>query len=287
MASIADRIQLVRQESAKLSGYLGQLAPDRWQRQSACDRWQVGDVVAHLIGGAQLYCDSIARGLKGHTSPGPGRPPPGSVDSAMLGEAIAALAVSSRQRLGDRLLDAFNTSSEQLHRLFEGLCSEDWDKLCYHPVSLFPARFFADLRLFELTFHGWDIRSGVESRAILSPEPLSVIVPMIAELAGRLITADLEPGHTATHRFRLTGAVSRDYDLSAGANGVIVSAAGSSMPDATIRCDAGHFGLLMTGRLDFDAGVAEGRLVLEGSSALHPEFGSWFKGVLRPGPAVL
>jgi len=285
MASIADGIQLVRQESAKLIGYLGQLAPDRWQRQSACDRWLVGDVVAHLIGGAQLYADSIARGLKGHTSPGPGRPPPGSVDSAILGEAVAELAVSSRQRLGDRLLDAFDSSSERLHRLFEELGPDDLDKPCYHPVSLVPARFFAELRLFELTFHGWDIRSGVEGRAILSPEPLPVIVPMIAEMAGRLVTADLEPGHTATHRFRLTGAVSRDYDLSAGANGVNLCPAGSSMPDTTIRCDAGQFGLLMTGRLDFDAGVAEGCLVLEGSSALHPEFGSWFKGVLRPGPA--
>lgn len=286
MALIADEIQLLREETAKLSGYLGQLPPEQWQKQSACDRWLVGDVVAHLTGGAQLYSDSITRGLQGDTTPSPGRPTPGSLPRDMFGQAIADLAVSSRQSLGDQLLEMFNATSERLVHLFEAMSPDGWDKKCYHPVSLFPARSFVNLRLFELTFHGWDIRSGVEGQSILSLEPLPVIVPMIAELADRLVKADLELGHTATIRFRLTGAVSRNYDLSADASGARVGPAGSPMPDATIRCDAGHFALLMTGRLDFDAGVADGSLVLEGSSALHAEFASWFKGVLRPGPAV-
>ena len=74
MASAADRVTLLQKESTRLTHYLHALPQEAWSRPSACAQWQVQDVVAHLVGGAELYAGSISRGLRGDTSPPEGRP---------------------------------------------------------------------------------------------------------------------------------------------------------------------------------------------------------------------
>ena len=45
MKRLADLLLL---ESARLAEYLGTLTPSDWRQPSACDLWDVGDVVAYL-----------------------------------------------------------------------------------------------------------------------------------------------------------------------------------------------------------------------------------------------
>ena len=65
------RIGLARSESARLSDYLGNLAPAAWEHSTACDRWQVTDVVAHLVWIGEFYSIFIARALRDDLSPPP------------------------------------------------------------------------------------------------------------------------------------------------------------------------------------------------------------------------
>ena len=95
MNAFNDQITLLRLESERLSEYLQKLPVEAWQRQSACDRWNVADVVAHLNFGAQFYEECISRGLRGDTSPPEGLPPPGEADPAVMGEVIAQGAISA------------------------------------------------------------------------------------------------------------------------------------------------------------------------------------------------
>ena len=41
-------------------------------KPSACTQWQVQDVIAHLVGVAETYANSVSRGLQGDTGPLPG-----------------------------------------------------------------------------------------------------------------------------------------------------------------------------------------------------------------------
>ena len=41
-----------------------------WRRPSACHRWEVRDVVGHLILVAELYLSVVSRGLQGNVAPG-------------------------------------------------------------------------------------------------------------------------------------------------------------------------------------------------------------------------
>ena len=69
MTSWEDRLKCLHSESQRFVEYLNGLSDDAWTKQSACDLWQVHDVVAHLIGNAEFYAGTVERGLKGEYEP--------------------------------------------------------------------------------------------------------------------------------------------------------------------------------------------------------------------------
>ena len=65
MNSWEDRVRLLQTESQRFQQFLRGLPDEAWSKQSACDLWQVHDVVAHLIGNAEFYAGTVERGLRG------------------------------------------------------------------------------------------------------------------------------------------------------------------------------------------------------------------------------
>src|SRR5262245_21374564 len=106
MPSFSDRLDVLRGESARIDGYVRSRAPDAWQRPSACAQWQVGDVVAHLVGVAECYAGTGARGIQGDTAPPAGRSAAGASTGASAAEGIAQRSIAARKSLGDGLLGA-------------------------------------------------------------------------------------------------------------------------------------------------------------------------------------
>ena len=68
MDAIETRVKLIKSESEGFGQYLDSLAPDNWSHNSACDLWEVRDVVAHLVWVAEFYLDTISRGVNGDAS---------------------------------------------------------------------------------------------------------------------------------------------------------------------------------------------------------------------------
>ena len=56
-------ITLVNSEASRLGEFLSGLSAPDWSRQSACEGWVIGDVVAHLTGGAESWANSINRAV--------------------------------------------------------------------------------------------------------------------------------------------------------------------------------------------------------------------------------
>ena len=102
MGASEARVRLVRAESERLKHYLHSLPPEAWRQSSACDRWEVRDVVAHLVLGAEIYAESISRGLRGDASPPVGRPPVGSFNAASFSEPMAQTTLARRRAWGTR-----------------------------------------------------------------------------------------------------------------------------------------------------------------------------------------
>jgi uncharacterized protein (TIGR03083 family) len=70
-----DLVTVFHTEVERLAQYLDTLPPDAWTQPSACEGWEVRDVVGHLTFIAEFYADVIARGVQGDTALLPDRPP--------------------------------------------------------------------------------------------------------------------------------------------------------------------------------------------------------------------
>ncbi len=76
MDSPEETVQLIIAESERLTQYLNALPPEAWRTPSACKRWEVRDVVAHLAAQAEFYVEVISRSLQGDISTPEGRAAP-------------------------------------------------------------------------------------------------------------------------------------------------------------------------------------------------------------------
>ena len=172
MGSVLEKVGLVKMESARIGEYLKILSPDAWSTQSACESWQVRDVVAHLIGAIDMFGANIARGAGGDASPPEGFPPAGEGDMAARLAANARRAIDLRDSLGSELLATFNDRRAQFDDVLSRLREPDRDKPCYHPAGTISVETYLNLRITELIVHEWDIRSScTEFQKATSDQP--------------------------------------------------------------------------------------------------------------------
>ena len=116
MTTFAERLNVLTDESRRLQQYFEALPGEAWTTPSACTEWQVQDVVAHLVGVAEFYAGTVARGVQGDTSPPAGRLPAGASTGASAAEGIAQRSIAARKSLGDRLLATFAATGDHLNR---------------------------------------------------------------------------------------------------------------------------------------------------------------------------
>ena len=238
-------------------------------------------MVAHLVLGAEIYAESISRGLQGDASAPAGRPPVGSFTAASFSEPMAQTTIAKRESLGDQLLSAFNATNDQLNRLYTGLGPQDWEKPCYHVEAALvaPVRTFLDLRMFELALHGWDIRSRLGPEAHLSDESLPVLMGLVSQLIGWSFWSGSRLPAPIRYGFHLTGPGASHSDIVVEGDTVRMEPAGADTAHVTCRCDTETFVLLMLGRLPLPNALAQSRLVAEGEVERVNALAQWFRGV--------
>lgn len=280
MDSPEQRVKIAISESGRLKEYLGSLPPEAWSKPSACELWEVRDVVAHLVGSAASYIERIHQSLQGDSSTPEGRPVPGSGNAASFAEGNAHRAISRREILGDQVLSDFIKANDQLNQLMATLGPRDWDRPHYYAsIGIEPMRFRPDLWISELATHGWDIRSRLEPEAHLSDESLQVLMDMVpAQLTRWIFTPGPRLSAPIRYRFELTGAGARNSDIEVEGDKASMETAGTGQADVTFHCDTETFILMAYGRLTTDAAVAAGRLTIQGDDSLAREFQRWFSG---------
>jgi uncharacterized protein (TIGR03083 family) len=283
MDTLENLVTVVQSESERLTRYLYTLPPNAWTRPSACERWEVRDVVGHLTWVAELYADGISRGIQEDVSPPAGFPPAGTSTGASFNEFIAQSSIACREQLGGQLLATFGAYTTQLHRLLAGLSPQVWEKPCYHPVSIRPVQAFLSMWIQELVIHGWDIRSRVETHAPLSAESLHVLMARIPARLGGLLGRgtfrfDARAPMPVRYRFVSSGAVPSTHDMLIENEKARMEPAGTAPPHVTFHCDTDIFVLMMYQRLTLEPVIASGQLVVEGDQGLAAAFDHWLKG---------
>jgi len=284
MQSFEERASLYKSESEAFQEYLTALPPESWGRQSACDEWQVGDVVAHLVGNSEFYAGTVTRGLQGESSPPEGRPDAGTGHPSISAAALAKSSIEAKERLGDKLLETYLENDNILINLLTGLSPEDQVKPCYHPGSIVPAGNFVDLRFKEIVLHQWDIRSVIEEKSGLSAASLGSMVILIQEsfASGSLRWAFWSGpplDRPVRYRFEVKSPVAVTADIVVEGDKFRYEEAPQGTADVTFRCHTHIFALLMYGRMPAAEAMAAGHLSVDGDRALAEKFSQWFKGI--------
>ncbi|MDA0262812.1 MAG: maleylpyruvate isomerase family mycothiol-dependent enzyme [Chloroflexi bacterium] len=275
MGSVLEKVRLVKDETERIGRYLKTLPPAAWSTPSACDAWEVQDVVAHLAGAVERYVPNIIRGAGGDSSAPDGMPPAGVGDMEARLRANARLTIDYRVSLGGDLLSTFNQSQVNFDESLSGLTDADNDKPCYHPAGTISVGTYLDLRLTELIVHEWDFRSRLEADAALSAASLPAIMEMLPVfVVGRLFDPGTRLDSSGRFRFELTGAAPGSYDIVAGGGQkALMESASDKRPDAVFGCDTQTFLLLVYGRGSMDEALANKRVFVSGNTELAARFG--------------
>ena len=279
MDSPEETVKLIMAESERLTQYLTALPPEAWSTPSACARWEVRDVVAHLAGSAEVYTDVIARSVQGDASPPAGRQASGPINAAAFAEGNAQRVRARRERLGEQVFTNFLTANAQLNHLLASLGPEDWDKPHYTALGSAPLRHRPADRLLELVVHGWDIRSRLEPEAHLTAESVPVLVEVILWRVFRWV---FHPGPRLPtpirYRVLLTGTGASEHDIVVAGDQAQVEPVGTAVADVLLQCDPETFVLLMLGRLPLSEALAQRRLVAGGAREQLCAFAQCFQG---------
>jgi uncharacterized protein (TIGR03083 family) len=276
MYSDADRAQIVHAEAKRLEQFLRALSPGDWQRPSACDQWQIADVVAHLAGMA--LAERITRGLHGDLTPPQGGPQTGTLHEDAFRESVAQRAIAARARLGDQLLSVFIASNNQLDQVLSALRPQEWETLCQHPMGPEPVRTYIDMRITELAMHGWDIRSRFDPQATLSMDSLPALCHTIPRAVRRAFRPGASRSTPVRYRFVVTEPVAVCQDIVLSLEGGRCEPTSDSKADVTFRCTTETYVLVMFGRCTVETALRDGRLSYEGDPELVAAFGQAFVG---------
>ena len=266
MTSPEQRVELVKSESQRIQRYLEGLSNEDWTQTSACDAWEIRDVVAHLTASVDLYESAISRGITGDSNPPEGLSAAGVSSLMTRLEENTQRVINLRQDIGDRLLSVFSGRCQDLTKLFDGLADKDWQKLCYHPGKVIPAATYVDLRLAELAIHEWDIRSKLDTSTELSVLCLPAVMDFIpAFVVGTMFRPGIDQTETIRFRFELTGAVPGSHDIVTERGNIWLEPASDATSAVTISCNTETFVLLAYGRTSLDDAESEGHLAVRGN----------------------
>jgi uncharacterized protein (TIGR03083 family) len=274
MEAFKHRIELCQAVAEQLTQYLQTLSAEAWCAPSACETWEVRDVVGHLILGAELYAEAISRGLQGDSAPCDDFPPPGAPKRATV---IAQRSIARRESLGKQLLATFTASHNHLQRLMQSLSPQDWEKPCAYPGgALRPAHQILLARLIELAMHAWDIWSRCDPARPLCAASLPMFLERLPGVVARNTRPDTRLHAPLRYRFAVTGVVPSQYDIVFEGDTVRMESAATPAADVQCQCDTETLVLLMYGRLAPQTALTSGRLVVEGPRDPRPAFGTWF-----------
>ncbi|MCH7787424.1 MAG: maleylpyruvate isomerase family mycothiol-dependent enzyme [Chloroflexi bacterium] len=265
MTSPDDGRNILRAVTVDLERYLSNLTKDDWNRPSACDKWAIADVVAHLIQQNQAYPQWIIDALKPSSSEVRSLPPryEGKVDP----EPIAKRAIAIRKDYGKELLSMFVKGNKDFDEALSQVGPDDWERLVYRQSGAESIKNIMDVFITERVVHGWDIISPVDPETRLRLESLPIIVERFARRP-RWWEIESPPDNLTSpiiYQFQISDIDVQSTDFVVdGKEHQYMEASNDATPDVIFRCDAETFVLLAFGRITPESAISTGKLSYEG-----------------------
>jgi uncharacterized protein (TIGR03083 family) len=178
-------LRVVRQEAAALFDMIS--SAEVWERDTACQRWTVRDVVGHLVDTTEGYFAAFDAARAGSD---PGEPYGLAAMSLIAGDR----AIGFRDKTQDEMLERLHADFDKVMELLDGIGPDDWGGLIVtHPyMGPVPAFIYAAGQLMDYAVHSWDIRDGSGRSYAMSGEAADLLVPFMFIIWQSTIRADAD-----------------------------------------------------------------------------------------------
>lgn len=231
------------------------LSDEQWSTPSGLPGWQVGDVVAHVLGTESMLA---------------GRVPESSIDASAvehvknpIGELNERWIDHYRQRSRDELMADFAAVTAEREKAMWGMTEGQWDAETATPVGPESYGRFMRIRIFDCWVHEVDIRDalrlGVPDRAAPAEWALQEISATLPFVVGK--RAGAPAGSTV--EFTLTGVAPMTVYVATEERAAVVPAIDGT-PTTHLTLDGVDLARLVGGRPSADTS----RVTIEGDAEL-------------------
>ena len=225
-------------------------ASDRWVAPTGCPKWEVRDIVGHLIDVTESYFTGFDAAASG-----------GQVADALgvrvMQERLDEGAKSHRELSQGEAVKRLRDDFEKMIEIAGGLGPGEWGgQLVGHKyMGSLPAFFYPVFQLMDYSVHGWDIRQGTGRAHGLAGDTADLLVPFMFIL-WQATTEPLADGEGLAVGIRVSGRNAVDYLVNITSEGLSYAREDVSGMPAVIEFDPGSLVLTAFGRMN--AGTIRG-----------------------------
>jgi uncharacterized protein (TIGR03083 family) len=244
-------LRVVREEAERMFAMAE--APGAWEAPTACENWQVRDVIGHLVDTTEGYFKAFETARGGGEANAFGLP--------VMHERAGEAGKSFRDVPQAEMMSRIRKDLDQMMALLEALSEDEWGGLMvpHSYMGPVPAFIYAAGQLMDYGVHSWDIREGAGRAHALPADAADLLVPFMFIIWQSTIrpSADTTP---FTIGVTVTGRNAGSYRVSISDQGMTYEPGDVSDLPAVVEFDAGSMVLTAFGRIN--GGNARGDLAL-------------------------
>ncbi len=241
-------LRVVRDEAQRMFALAEQ--PGAWQAPTACESWQVRDVIGHLVDTTEGYFRAFETARSGV-------PAPGAYGLAGMHERAGEYAQSFRELSQPELMKRARADLDKMMSILEPLSEEEWTGLLvpHFYMGSVPAFIYAAGQLMDYGVHTWDIKQGTGNAHGISGDAADLLVPFMFIIWQSTVKPDADRT-PFTIGVRVSGRNAGEYRMSVSDQGLAYEPGSVADLPTVLDFDAGSLVLTTFGRMN--AGTVRG-----------------------------
>jgi uncharacterized protein (TIGR03083 family) len=224
--------------------------PGAWDAPTACESWNVKDVIGHIVDTTEGYFAAFDTARAGAEAPAP-------YGLVAMHERAGRTAQAFGGQSQQEMLSRARADLDKMMGILEPLTADEWTGMIVPHAYMgpVPAFVYAGGQLMDYGVHTWDIRQGRGQAHALSADAADLLVPFMFIIWQSTIRpdADLTPFSIG---IRVSGRNAGDTRVSIGDGGMSYEPGSIDDLPAMLEFDPGSMVLTAFGRIN--GGTASG-----------------------------
>jgi uncharacterized protein (TIGR03083 family) len=246
-------LRVVREEAQRMFALADQ--PAAWDAPTACESWQVKDVIGHLVDTTEGYFRAFEIARKGADAPD-------AFGLIAMHELAGQSAQSFHNLSQQEMMGRARADLDKMMGILEPLTAEEWGGLMvtHSFMGPVPAFIYAAGQLMDYGVHTWDIEQGTGAAHAISGDAADLLVPFMFVIWQYTIRPDANLSPFSIGIKVTSGQNAGGYRVSISDQGMAYEPGSVDDLPTVLEFDAGSLVLTAFGRMN--AGTVRGDATL-------------------------